>query len=361
MSVENIIKIFGPSSLFVSLLIYFLCRPEALEKWASLFYRLVYFVTKQGGKRIVKHDIQSGINSFSRVLGAEIANYERVGINIEWVKTEEASENFFSDNKVIIRMRHHQNQDQNFVIAAMAFISQSVLRKAKKYLSQSQQESIDLYVCKDLCHRKKPRAEEKFFDYYFAPRTDKSEKIKEFVNKYAIMDKVGMFYGVLVQELNFLGEKVFAQPRSEKIVEEVTNLINFLEKYSNRKIGDEITPTRFQGKYCRCCIMIVGKKFKVQVGKIDPYLNYIDELVRAKIENIYLISPALSQHESLIEQITAQVQEKYGYLEYFSKNYKANIRIDGQRYKVNNLLVLMRSIDTTRFYDEDIEKQLFGD
>lgn len=362
MNAEDIIKIYGPSSLLVLLLIYFLCRPEALEKWATLLYRIVYFITKQGGKRIVKHDIQGRINSFSRVvLGKEIANYEPVGISIEWVKTEDAADNFFSDNKVIIRMRHHQDQDKNFVIAAMAFISQAILRKAKKYLSQNQRESIDLYVCKDLCHREKPRVEEKFFDYYFGPKTDASERIKEFINKYEIMQKVGIFYGVLVQELNFLGEKVFAQPRNEKIVEEVTHLIDFLERYANREIGEKDIPKTFRGKYCRCGIMIVGKSFKVQAGKPDPYLNYIEMLVHSKIENIYLIGPALTPYESLIERISTQVQEKYGYLEYFSKKYKATIRIKEERYKVNSFLVLMRSIDPIRFYDEEIEKQLFGE
>lgn len=361
MSAEDIIKIYGPSSLLVLLLIYFLCRPEALEKWATLLYRIVYFITKQGGKRIVKHDIQSRINGFSRVLGKEIANYEPVGINIEWVKTEDAAENFFSNNRVIIRMRHHQDQDKNFVIAAMAFISQSVLSKAKKYLSQNQRESIDLYVCKDLCHREKPRVEEKFFDYYFGPKTDESKRIREFLNKYEIMHKVGLFYGVLVQELNFLGEKVFAQPRNQKIVEEATRLIDFLEKYAYREVGDENIPTTFKGNYCRCGIMIVGKSAKVQTGKIDLYLRYIARLVHSKIENIYLIGPALKPNESLIQRISTQVQEEYAYLEYFSKKYKATIRVKGNRYKVNNFLVLMRSVDPIRFYDEELEKQLFGE
>jgi len=361
MSAEDIIKIYGPSSLFALMLIYFLCRPEALEKWATVLYRIVYFITKQGGKRIVKHDIQSRINGFSRVLGKEIANYEPVGINIEWVKNEDVAESFFRDDKVVIRMRHHQDQDKNFVIAAMAFVSQSILSKTKKYLSRNQRESIDLYVCKDLCHREKPRVEEKFFDYYFVPQTDESERIKEFVNKYEIMHKVGIFYGVLVQELNFLGKKVFSQPRSRNIIEEVTHLIDFLEKYAKREVGDEDIQTTFRGKYCRCGIMIVGKSFKVQNGKTDPYLNYIEMLVHSKIENIYLIGPALTPHELLIGRISTQVQEKYGYLEYFSKKYKATIRIKGKRNKVNNFLVLMRSVDPIRFYDEEIEKELFGE
>lgn len=91
-------------------------------------------------------------------------------------------------------MRHHKDQDKNFLIAAMAFISKAVLTKAKKYLSVNQKESLDLFICKKLCKKEKPRIAEKFFDWYFAPKTDASERLKELLGKYEIIDKVGMFY-----------------------------------------------------------------------------------------------------------------------------------------------------------------------
>ena len=115
-------------------LIYLLLHPEVAEKWAAVIYHLVYFLTKYGSKKIVKHDIQGKINTFAKVLAKEMANYEPVGINIQWVDKGETATDFFKDNKLVIRMRHHHDQDKNFVLASMVFISKSIMTKAKKYI-----------------------------------------------------------------------------------------------------------------------------------------------------------------------------------------------------------------------------------
>ena len=98
------INVFIPSLCVITIgsvgvLIYVVLHPEVVEKWASLLYRIIFFITKQGSKKIVKYDIQGRVNEFSKLLGKEMANYEPVGINIQWVKTEETATDFFKDNK----------------------------------------------------------------------------------------------------------------------------------------------------------------------------------------------------------------------------------------------------------------------
>lgn len=344
------------------LLVFIVLHPTTAEKWGVGLWRGIYFLIQRGGKRIVKHDIQGRINAFSQqVLAKEIANWEPVGIDIVWIKAHEKPEDFFKDNKLVVRMRHHQDQDRNFLFAAMVFISKSVLTKAKKYLSSNQKESFDLFICKKLCMREKPRVLEKFFDDYFAPSTDASKRITELLSQYEIIDRVGMFYGVLVQELNFLGEKVFLKPRSGKIVEEVTHLINFLEQCSNREIGDETVETNFEGKYCRCGIVIIAKQIMRILGDTKPYVNYIDELIGKNIENIYLVGPAEPQNKELIERVVLETQQRCGYLEQFSKTYKAKLKKKGKRIEKSCFLILIRSPNVIDFYDEEMEATLFGD
>lgn len=340
-------------------LIYLLFHPEVAEKWASLVYRVICFITKQGGKKIIKYDIQGRINEFSKVLHKEMPNYEPVGINILWINTDETAMDFFNDNKLVIRMHHHREQDKNFVLASMVFISKTILTKAKKYLSNNQKESLDLFIMKKLCQKEKPRISEKFFDELFGPKTNSNERIVELLDKYEVIDRVGIFYSVLVQELNFLGQKVFSQPRNRKIIEEVTHFINFLEDYSNREVGDEDVRKEFSGKYCRCGIVIIAKSFKIRIGKTDPYVQHIESLVDSKLENIYLLGSAKEENKAFIEDIALEVQKKYGYLEYFSKVYKAKIMKGGKRCPVLNFLMLLRSPDIIDFYDREIEAQLF--
>ena len=179
------VNVIIPSITFVALgtsatLIYLLLHPDLAEKWASVIYRVVYFITKYGSKKIIKHDIQGRVNSFSRILAKEMSNYDPVGINIQWVDKDETETDFFKDNKLVIRMRHHHDQDKNFVFASMVFVSKSVLTKAKKYMSINQKESLDLFIGKKLCQRERSRISERFFDDFFGPKTDSNKRIEPF-------------------------------------------------------------------------------------------------------------------------------------------------------------------------------------
>ena len=116
MNLEEIAKyVLGGSIPTLLIVIYVVLNPEVFEKWATWAYRLIYIVTSHGSKKIVKHDIQGRVNEFSKVLSKELPNYEPVRINIQWIKTDETAMDFFNNNKLVIRMHHHREQDKNFV------------------------------------------------------------------------------------------------------------------------------------------------------------------------------------------------------------------------------------------------------
>ena len=56
------------------------------------------------------------------------------------------------------------------------------------------------------------------------------------------MDESGLFYEILLQELAFLGNKVFLGPKhkNSKIIVEVTKAIDFLERVAVRTVGEEV-------------------------------------------------------------------------------------------------------------------------
>lgn len=238
-------------------------NPEKIQKWSVLFWTIVRFFWHEAEKYIITNDIEGRINDFSKYIGKDFVNYEPIGIRIQWIKQGEDRDSLFKDNKLIIRMREHQDQDKNFVNASMVFISKYVLRKVKKYISKSQKESIDLYIAEKLYKREKPRVLDVFFEEVFSLKIDANKKIATLIEKYHIIDKVGLFFPALITELTFLGEKVYFKLRRDPIIKEVAQLIDYLENYANRELGDEKTPLVFEGIYCRCGIMIIAKRFKV--------------------------------------------------------------------------------------------------
>lgn len=345
---------FGTGGVVVLVLFLF---PEKVEKWGVMLWRLIYFLSHKGEKRIVAHDIQGRVNDFAKSLKKEIHNFEPVGIGIQWVTEGETQAEFFKEERLIIRMRQHADQNRNFVYASMAFISRALLTKAKRHLSQTQAESVDLYVGRKLFEREKPQVLDRFFEDYFSPKALSSERLMELLEKYEVIDKVGLFFPVLIQELAFLGEKVFYKPRRDQIIKEVSNFIGFLQRYAEREIGEEEIPKNFEGAYCRCGIVIIATALKRQIGDTKPFVAYIGGLVAKKLENIYLVGSAGRQNRAFMDQVSQAIQIQWKLERFMSRAYKAKIRLGGQRIQVDNYLILHRNPETVRYVDKEYQDQ----
>jgi len=339
----------GPITIIVLILLF--C-PEKIEKWSVLLWKVVYCCCKKGSDKIVKHDIQGRINEFARYLESEMKELRLHGLELEWIKETETEEQFLKNNRVVIRMRNHRNQNRNFVNATMMYLGKSFLHKTKKYLAKYQRESVDIFVGKKLFEKEKPDIVDHFFDEYFGSKITDDKRIAELIEKYEIIDKVGMFFPVLIQELVFLGEKVFFKVNRDIIITEVKSLIDFLFGYSQREVGEEIQ-TEFEGTYCRCGIMIVAKWFKREKGDTQPYVNHIKSLLEKDIEDFYIVGPTKDNNKSFVDEVVYDIMTTLSMRKYTAKTFNAKIMIGGERTPVNNYLVMLRATQRKRYYDEE--------
>lgn len=299
---------------------------EEIQKYSVTFWKGVRIFWKKADKKIVSNDIEGRVNRFTKSLKKEMTHFEPVGVQIQWVEEGESPSEFFNDGRLIIRMREHQNQNKNFVYASMVFISRTVLQKTKKYISKTQKESLDLFIAKKLFEKEKPQIADQFFEDFFSPKMDIA-KVAELVEKYSIIDKAALFFPVLVQELTFLGEKVFWKRRGDIIITEVNRLVDFLEDYANREVGQEMPSKYFDGVYCRCSIVIISKYFRRELRHIGMYTEHIDSLTSQAVENVYIIGPASEDNIQFITEIVRNIEQR-GLLETYTEPrvYKAEIK-----------------------------------
>lgn len=347
----------GPIAIVIIIFFLLLKYPEKVEKWLSLIIRAFYFITRKGGRKIVSLDIQGRINEFSKSLKKELPNFIPVGVRLQWITEKETPSEFILKNRLVIRMREHPNQNKNFVNASMVFVSKIFLTKTKKYLSKSFKESVDLFVAKKLFEKEKPEVLDQFFEDYFSEKALNNEKIMELLEKYDIIDKVGLFYPVLIQELNFLGEKVFFKQKSANIERDIKAFVEFLKNYANRDVGEEEIPKNYEGTYCRCGIVIIARSLKLAIGDTKPFTIYIKKLIDNKLENIYLIGSAQKSNMEFIDQIATEAQENFNLQKYYSKVYKAEIKIHGKRVEVKSYLILLRSSEVLRYYGKEYQEK----
>lgn len=299
-------------SLPVLLVIVLLLFPEKIEVWSSLLWKLLnraQNVFRFAHKKYVKHDLQGRVNEFVRRLRQEVPGISAHKLRIEWVDPSHDRQSFLSDGQVVIRLRRDDPQDNNFVHGAYHFVVRALLAKPKRYLSASQCEAIDLFVCARLIETEKPHVVGVFLDEYLHAKTaDPKSKVALYLDDFAEIDHGGLFYPVFIQELQFLGDKVFGRRRNDLVVGEVNQLIDFLRPIALRRIGDE-GDLNFDGQYCKVGIVFIGKPDKL-FRSINPYCAYIRrQLVEKGVETIYILSRV--ENEARIEAICAEFVGTY--------------------------------------------------
>jgi len=323
------------------ILVYLLLNPEKIEKLSSLLWRFLsnlgtFF--KFAHKQYVKHDLQSRVNEYARELSKEAPFLASTRARVEWVGSEVTRDSFLEDNQVILRLRRDDSEDLNFVHGAYMFVSTGLLYQVKRYLSQSQRKAVDLYATTNLIEREKPSVKGYFLDNYLHPElVDTNSKVARFFDAFAKIDKGGYFYPVLLQELDFLGQKIFGARKDDQIIVEVNSLIEFLEPIALRQIGEEGN-LDFRQQYCRFAIMIVGRSYKL-TPEGDVYVDYVRKhLIPEKIETLYMLG--LWQNRHIIKSICEALSDAYD--ECRTRRSKVVLRYGKETVERDQFLIVLR-------------------
>lgn len=348
MEINDILQIleyifqFGGWGVLIFLVIYTMLFPDRAEKFYALLWKLVTFFYKNAEKKYIAHDIQSKVNDYlNNYLSREICGFKPANIKLEWVDENQTAQHFKDNGKIILRMTKSDSQDKNLVNAAMIFIAENVLYKAKKYISSKQRESIDVFVGKKFFEIEQKDYLNQFVED-FLQNSATDEKINDFLYKYKTIDENGLFYPVFIQEMIFLGEKVFANsyPKDE-IYKEVSELVAFLNNFASRKIGETLE-NKFVGKYSRFGIMIVGESWKVESSGTHPYTKYVQKLFSEGYETVYLVGD--SRKEDFINTVLSEkIKKEFDIGIFNNRKYQAFIfDKHGKKVQVNTYLLVLR-------------------
>lgn len=344
---------------WVPITIYLIKNPEKIQSWASMFAWVLSKIWKNSEYFAIKHGIESKVNSFVSELNNNIA-VPFPKISIQWTGKKD-EELIWSDGEVILVMRDREHKSKNIVHASYFFVSEVLLKKSKIHLSKTQKISLDLYATQKILEKKAGSYAEQFSSSYFIPeiQRDTHGKLKTYVGKITNLDRTGLFFPVLIQELNHLGNKVLLSNPDQQIIKEVDSLIDFLETFSEREVGDVTTPDCFQGKYLRCSIRIVASWQSRENNKVDAHKTRIKEIVDRGFEDIYIIGDGSISNRLFISRvIKAVIEENQDVEQIKSYRFDSLIKRHGKRVKVNTSLTHLKNPTAVKYIysKEDLDK-----
>jgi hypothetical protein len=327
----------------VSLIIYFIKKPEKFQILVSLIIKPFSKIFGSLQKGYTKLDLSGRLNNYIKEnISQQIPYLQNFRVQVNLVDGYDDPKAFYNEGKIILRLRKDDPEDLNFVHGTYLFVSTSLLFKIKRYISTSQREALDLFVSTKIFEKEKPVVVDHFLENYLHPRIgDSSSKISNYYDKYYRINDGGLFYPVYLEELDFIGKKVYGGRQQDNIIIEVNELIDFLEKVSTRQVGDDDTDLSFSKNYSRMALMIIGKKMKISTS-IEPYENFIRKaLCPDDIETVYLLGP--QYNKTYMEAIATAVGDIYW--KHKTKLNDCLIRYeDGSRRKITNIIITLRRI-----------------
>lgn len=321
-------------------LLYFIKNPEKFEAFIAFLSKTFMYFKKSLERNYVKYDVQSKVNSYVKNISTKVFHLDVTGVIIEWIKPDEIKkEDYIKDGQLIVRLHKSDDQNQNIVNASIAFISQTFLKKAKIYIAKYQREALDLYVTYDFLKNEHREILDVFVQNFMRQKMN-NDKIALLFEKYDIINRSGVFYTIFVQELVFLGEKIFAHRRDyNKIYDEVKALVIFLSNYAQRKLQEDIS-TDFVGEYCKFAIRIIGKQSKVKNEGERIYIKNIESIIPNN-ETLYLTGSL--KNKEFIKSLVEHCKDNIGYSILFEKQYNAEINDkEGNTHILESFLIVLR-------------------
>jgi hypothetical protein len=318
--------------------------PEKAQKWGAILLKLL-LKTGVGArllhKKYIEYDIQGRVNEFVKIQCADLPGLAVQKVRLEWVDGTISKRAILEGNLVVVRVRRDDPKDMNFVHAVCLFVSKALLFKAKHYIAAAQGEAADLFVSMRLLEREKPAAIAYFSDEYLRPVIDnKKGAMARVFDDLNMIDKGKLFWPVYLQELDFLGNKVFGGRKDAVIAQEVSDLLEFLKKIAGRHVGQEDVDLTFCGAYCKFGIVIVGKRLKLWQEAIKPYINYIRRtLIPAGVETIYLLAP--EKNAPYVRKIEDSVKGEFE--RHLEGKFRKTLLFDNKVEETDQYLLILRA------------------
>ncbi len=340
----------GALSTVTIIVILVLIFPEKVELWQSILWGWVEnigFLYKRANKEKIKHGIQGRVASFARELGSSLPEFDPPNVKIQWVE-QNGRKAFIDSGTAVIRLRREEPNNENIVTACMVFVSQILLRKSGRHLSSTQRSAVELFVGYKMLESEKAEVFDTFIDKWLYPGIENNNiKTNEYFGRFHTIDEAELFLPVFLQELIYMGEKVFSRPRDDTIMKEVDGSLEFLEMHASRKLGEDVDRPYFSGEACCFAIMIIGRAYNVDDERYYVYTNHIQNiLIPCDVETIYMIGP--EKNASFMRDIAKMVNEDFA--NPFSCNYDvALLAKDGERVSAINHLSVLRSIRRVRY------------
>jgi len=286
-----LITILGlPLGIAVFLLIQIIKDPNKVDKYIALVSRPIYKLTSWWSKKYIGSEVSYQVSEFfNRHIVRNIANHPDVKININWVIDEEDPV-LKEDNTVILCLKKDKDQARNILKAAevtIPIVTYNNLRfNIKKHVAQS----IDLVSLRNLAKKLGNHGKFAYKKYFLDPHIVEDERISNLFQKLVEIDNRGYFIPIFLNELEYIGDGLFAEGDTTDYSNEIIEFLEYLIQIARIEVGDDVKQWSYFSKLFNAGIMLLANNERMIRQGVKPYLDRITKKLKQGHESIYILS-----------------------------------------------------------------------
>jgi hypothetical protein len=278
----------GWVAVLLVILILLIHDPDRAEKIKELFFLPLFRFCKRGSRQYVAAKVGYTSTQFMKkeVLPL-LPSAASVKIQVQWVKSP-SDPVLTEDGKLILCLRETNDQTRNILAATRAALPKIVCPTARACFSSDLEDAIDLTILQKLTTVLGKHAKPVFHRYFLTASTEENEVLQALFTQLVRLDAHGTFIPIFLEELDALGERLYAAGDTSDQSEEIHSFLEFLLTEATRGEHEEI-PLDYFSKGFSVGIIILAASVKVKREGVTPYVNRIDQKVRQGCDSIYII------------------------------------------------------------------------
>ncbi len=241
------------------------------------------FKFKRLQKAAIKSDIQGTVNYALEPFSKEITSQKIRPLEIEWVE-ETPLEKFIQDDKILVRIKPLQDQDDNILSVTQPYLESVLLPHSSLQIADVQKKSIIHFTTKEIIGNNK-RLLNKFHENYYLPDCKKYKSLEEYFTKIDEVYKRGLFFSIVISAIEFASEntKFKKSNLSSDFAQILDHVIAFIKGLNK---PDSTNPTNaalwdYHSASVTFGFLLVARPRMAQKREFRPYISRATEHLKA--------------------------------------------------------------------------------
>jgi hypothetical protein len=286
---HGFLRDYGAVGVLLVLLLLIVQDPERLEKLRALFSEIIFRFFGFCSRTHISSTVACDTTAFYKNhLRRVLPSLPDIRIRVQWVSS--ASDPILKkDGSLVVFLREDRDQTQNVLAATHAALPKVVIPTLRANLESSAVQAIDLTILRALAERLGSHARPVFQQHFLEPVGRSDLRAIELFSRLVHIDTAGLFVALLLQELDWLGEQLYARCDTSDKSTELVALLDFLDPLVNRVVGEQIGLEHFSAEFSIGVVMLAKSTVALSYGT-TPYVTRVNMWVQRGCESIYLLA-----------------------------------------------------------------------